>query len=129
MKIYTGYYAKCKQYQDAGLALVSISISKFRYFPVNLEMRGLMPTYQMLRDKYSEDDYFRQILGRTSPKQVFDELLFLGKGKDVILLCFEKEPSMCHRSYISKWLKFNGIECTEFVVEKPVKEDKQLSIF
>jgi len=35
-------------------------------------------------------------------------------GGDVVLLCFERPGSFCHRHLIAKWLSENGLPCSEY---------------
>lgn len=37
-------------------------------------------------------------------------------GKDIILLCYEKNSNECHRSLVAEWLTDNGILTKELVL-------------
>lgn len=114
MKIYTGYFARQKQYKEAGLTLISIARSA-RYFS-GLSYKDLAPTWEMINDP--EEIYipkYRAILSKLDPYNVISNLKGISGNNDVILLCHEKIGSFCHRNLVAQWLneKLN-IEVKEF---------------
>jgi len=49
-----------------------------------------------------------------SSKNLFiDKLIDLGKNKKVVLMCFEKDLSLCHRHRLAKYLSTKGIICED----------------
>jgi len=55
-------------------------------------------------------EYYRMVLDRLDPKQVYNEL------KGYVLLCYEKPGDFCHRRLVADWIeKSIGIEVPEIV--------------
>ena len=46
-------------------------------------------------------------LERLDPEKVLNDLETMSRGKDVVLVCFEKDNTHCHRSLCAKWLRDN----------------------
>lgn len=116
MKIYTSYFAN---YRNFG-TLVPIAVS--RSVPPGysgLRFIDLAPSWTIL-EKYKSDgnqtiyksDYFKQ-LSNLNQLDVLDQLGHKSNGKDIVLLCYEKKGSFCHRNFILEWLKQSGIEAEE----------------
>lgn len=103
MKIYTGYFAKIKQYKNAGL--VTISIARFNKYYTGPSLKLLAPSADIIKDpeiiykpKYEEQ------LKKLSKQGILEEINKLSKGMDCILLCYEKPSDFCHRQIVAKWL-------------------------
>jgi uncharacterized protein (DUF488 family) len=65
--------------------------------------------------KMEKVDYYRlydDILAKLKPDEVGKEL------DGCVLLCWEKNPAECHRSYVAKWLRNAGFEVEELTVKK-----------
>jgi len=45
-------------------------------------------------------------------KKKIDELITISKSKDIFLVCYEQDPSNCHRSFVKK------------VIEQKISKDK-----
>jgi len=108
--IQTSYFAKYK-----GENAVSISLSKPKWYQCR-EYKTLSPSWNLL-NKYKQDKdeeyyikhYYKEVLDKLDPKQVYDEL-----GESAVLLCWEKSGEFCHRRIVSNWLKEKlGIEVDE----------------
>ena len=121
----TGYFAKLKEYVEAGYTPVSIA----RYSPPfyhGLEYKKLAPPPDLLNDyKYGEHKGDTDVfLGRymseiaeLDAKEVVKELEELTNVKEdkIILLCFEKPRDFCHRHFAAAWLQnCAAIECLEY---------------
>jgi hypothetical protein len=106
MEIYTGNFANVKKYEAAGYIPVSIARYPLRYY-TGLRYSKLAPLDWMLKLPEREyiTEYNSRILGALNPSTIVDELNFLSKGKDVVLLCYEKEGDFCHRRLVAKWLE------------------------
>ena len=111
--IYTGNFANVKKYREAGLHPISIAISA-RYFSGDL-YRPLNPDRSFMMDPESiYTPKFKKKISLLNAKNVSLDLIKLGKGKDIILLCHEKEGDFCHRRLVAKWLSENlNIEVVE----------------
>lgn len=125
----TGYFAKLKEYVEAGYTPVSIA----RYAPPfyhGLEYKKLAPPPDILNDyKYGEHKGDTDVfLGRymseiaeLDAKKVVKELEELTNVKEdkIILLCFEKPRDFCHRHFAAAWLQnCAAIECLEYDYDK-----------
>jgi hypothetical protein len=103
-RIYTGYFARLKQYKQAGLTPVSIARFKPRWY-AGLTYLKLAPTPDMLKmpdEQYNEK--FNRILSGLDPVSVVEELKTKSQGQPVVLLCYEKLDSFCHRRTVAEWL-------------------------
>ena len=112
--IQTSYFAKYK-----GENAVSISLSKPQWYTTCREYKKLAPSWNLL-NKYKQDkdeefyieQYYKDVLDKLDPKQVYEEL-----GEDAVLLCWEKN-GFCHRFLVAKWLEDKlGIEVKEYIKE------------
>ena len=98
----TSYFAKSAKAPGA------VSIARFppkwytgaRYLP-------LAPTQDMLKikdwDEYRRR-YHKEVLAVLDPDRVLRDLGVDGSDHDIILLCFEKERTHCHRGLVAAWL-------------------------
>src|SRR5512136_2258650 len=99
----TSYFAKSAQEPGA------VSIARFppkwytgaRYLP-------LAPAPDMLRipdwDEYRRR-YREEILSVLDPDEMLRDLNVDGAGHDIVLLCFEKDRSHCHRGLVAAWFR------------------------
>lgn len=104
MKIYTGNFANLRKY--TGLFPVSIALTAKGY--EGACYRKLNPSWSYMDEP--QDIYtlrFNQHLATLNPQAVYNELAALSKGKDVVLLCHEKEGDFCHRHLVASWLEAN----------------------
>ena len=97
----TSYFAKSAKHPGA------VSIARFpptwytgaRYFK-------LAPEPEMLKigdwDEYKRR-YKGEILSILDPDEVIRDLCVDGAGHDIVLLCFEKDRSHCHRGLVAEW--------------------------
>lgn len=107
----TSYYSKYK-----GLNAVSISLSTPQWYQKCRQYNKLAPSWELLnkykKDKdevYYTEHYYKDVLDKLDPKQVYEEL-----GEDAVLLCWEKS-GFCHRFLVARWLEIElGIEITEY---------------
>lgn len=117
--IYTGYFAKVKQYENAGLTTVSIS-GKAPDFYKGPEYKALAPRWQMFNDwkkgkidNFGYTELFNQHLETLDKESVRRALESF--GENVILLCYEKPGDFCHRHLVADWLENNfGMRVDEY---------------
>jgi len=65
-----------------------------------------------------------------SPRQAYEELKRLGKGKPIALLCFELDRRECHRMQVAEWIEAQiGIKVPEYPHPVPRKNFIQTSMF
>ena len=124
MLMYTGYFAKLKKYQEAGLVPVSIALKSPDWYH-GLEYKQLAPNWDILSawksgEHKGDIDYytkhFEEVLDTLRPEDVIIELKQFGLLQDIILLCYEKPESFCHRHIVANWLNKNGLYVTEYKV-------------
>ena len=122
--MYTGYFAKLKKYQEAGLVPVSIALKSPDWYH-GLEYKQLAPNWDILSawksgEHKGDIDYytkhFEEVLDTLRPEDVIIELKQFGLLQDIILLCYEKPESFCHRHIVANWLNKNGLYVTEYKV-------------
>lgn len=123
--MYTGYFAKLKKYQEAGLVPVSIALKTPDWYH-GLEYKKLAPTWDILSawksgEHKGDVDYYtehfeEEVLDGIYFQKAINELEELTKVKQdkIILLCYEKPSDFCHRHIVAKWLGQDGISCKEF---------------
>ena len=119
MKIYTSYFAKAKKIPSE-IIPVSIALKAPPGY-TGLSYKKLSPNWDILSEWkriHNEEIYCerfsREILSKLTPEGVLHELETLSGGKDVVLLCYEKTGSFCHRNEVAKWMTSAGIEVKEF---------------
>ena len=119
MKIYTSYFAVLRRIPEH-IVPVSICLKAPDWF-TGTQYKTLAPTSSILYQQKSNPDESRyisrfnsEILGVLNREHVVKELENLSDGKDVVLLCYEKPTSFCHRYLIANWL----IETLENKVEE-----------
>jgi len=120
MKIVTGNFANVKKYREVGYCTVSIALSA-RYYSGE-RMPELAPKREWINEpeKIYTPLYISEILGKLNPLTIFNRLNALSNGKNVVLLCHEKEGDFCHRRIVAKWLEENlNIEVPELGKMKP----------
>lgn len=115
-KIYTSYFGALKAIPLQTYQPISIA----RWMPPALrtipQYLPLAPTEEILSDyksgKLSPAEYTQRyisaVLAKLTPHSVRKQLFSKAYGKDVILLCYEKKPSFCHRHIVNEWLKGDG---------------------
>ena len=114
----TSYFAKSAKEPGA------VSIARFppkwytgaRFLP-------LAPKPDMLKvrdwDEYRRR-YRQEVLDVLDPDEVLRDLGVDGAGHDIVLLCFEKDRTRCHRELVAEWLyETKGITVPE-ISEEPV---------
>lgn len=112
--IYTSYFAALRRLPSV---YVPIAISRFvpqgynglRYLPL-APSSSILYDYKRFNDK---EDYVRrfnqEVLGQSNPDTVVNELNELASGHGpIVLVCYERSDSFCHRHLVSAWLTSNG---------------------
>lgn len=113
--MYTGYFAKLKEYKQAGLIPISISGKAPEWYD-GLEYKKLAPKWSFFSEwKYGshkgDNEYYisqfdTKVLKETSVENVLKDLADLSGGEldNVILLCYEKPDDFCHRHLVANWI-------------------------
>lgn len=117
--IYTSYFGQLDALRRNGIEPIAISRSVPKNFS-GKRILALAPTWNMLNmDDEDYDRCYERILDGIDRKKFAESF----KGKDVALLCWEKDDKDCHRSKVASWLREGGYEAKEF------EEMEQLSLF
>ena len=109
--IYTSYFASRKYDPEQ-------SVSIARWAPRGYQgasIPDLYPPADLLRDyksgavdqKEYEQIYRERVLSRLNPDTVAKRL------DGLVLLCYEKSGSFCHRHIVAAWLREHGYQCEE----------------
>jgi uncharacterized protein (DUF488 family) len=132
-KIFTGYFGRLKTYRENGLFPVAIAQYVPDWFngsqylplaPMKYMLSKSMPT------SVFDKEYKQHILSKLTPEQVIRQLEFLSKGQDVVLLCYEKQQSDCHRGLVAEWFNRKGFDVQEYGIEQESPpEAVQLGLF
>lgn len=123
MKIYTSYWAKASALKREGLKLISISRFPPRYVGRNeyeTYIKLAPHSYMLKLDHEEYYKHFNRILDALTPAQVVEDLARISGGKDVVLLCYEKNICDCHRGRVVEWLRADGFDVNEYVFEKKI---------
>ena len=107
MKIFTSYHKKALELLEMGLTPISISVQFPKYAKIKYhQYKVLAPRYDMLKmDKNQYGEEFQKILSKLNPVHIHSDLVKLSKGKDIVLLCYEKDLNDCHRKKVGEWLE------------------------
>lgn len=130
--MFTGYFAKLKEYEKAGLIPVSIALKSPDWYH-GVEYKKLAPTWDILNswkngvykndvNRYTQE-FKKQIFDKLDINTVLRDLLNISEDKlyNVILLCYEKPGDFCHRHLVADWItnigQFISYVCVGQVVE------------
>lgn len=114
----TGYFARLKDYQKINLTPISIAAKAPIWYKGD-EYKKLAPKWSFYSEwkngsHKGDNDYYikhfkEEILDNLDPEQVLKELEgFSGVSEDnIILLCYEKSGTFCHRHLVADWLNQN----------------------
>ena len=109
-KVFTSYYANWRRFPETATTISIAGKAPESYF--GLEYKKLAPKWGFFNDyksgKIDEEgytvEYYKQVLSNLKPEVVYSELIN-DLGTDIILLCWEKTGSFCHRHIVAKWLQ------------------------
>jgi len=114
----TGYFARLKDYQKINLTPISIAAKAPIWYKGD-EYKKLAPKWSFYSEwkngsHKGDNDYYikhfkEEVLDNLDPEQVLKELEgFSGVSEDnIILLCYEKSGTFCHRHLVADWLNQN----------------------
>lgn len=123
----TGYFARAKEYADAGFSLVSIALKPAWFLPKELTLyrwERVCPTEEILALKNDPEKYtvrfWQDVLSEINPAVAIGELECIAdnsQSNKLVLLCWEAPDKFCHRHLVAEWLCHLGLPCKEFSVE------------
>lgn len=121
--IYTSYFGNMKRLSSN---CIPIAISATIPDGINcLHLKKLAPSYDNLM-QYRKDNnwanyserYKKETLSKFKSQDIIDEINSLigdtATGKDIVLLCYEKNSKVCHRSLVADFLTQGGILVKEY---------------
>ena len=108
----TSYFAKSARAPGA------VSISRFPpHWYTGARYLRLAPAPDMIKIRDWDEfchRYRSEVLATLDPDTVLHELEELVPGRDIVMLCFEKDRTHCHRSLVAEWfLETKGIRVPE----------------
>lgn len=122
--IYTSYFGNMRNIPKDNYVCVAISASVPE--GVNcLHFKKLAPKYDNFKDLKDGKQSFTEFAGRYEsetlsnlrPIDVVSEIKQLAgkdaEGKNIVLLCYEKNSMECHRSLVAQWLTNGGTYVNE----------------
>lgn len=129
--MYTGYFAKIKTYEKAGLIPIAICGGIPNWYK-GLWYKKLAPKWSFFNEwkngteHKGDNDYYIQhfnneVLDKLSVLQVIEDLQKIANTKDtdkIILLCYEKPGDFCHRHLVADWLTKNDLKTIELKIRK-----------
>jgi uncharacterized protein YeaO (DUF488 family) len=129
--MYTGYFAKLRTYEKAGLIPIAICGGIPNWYN-GLWYKKLAPKWSFFNEwkngteHKGDNDYYIQhfnneVLDKLSILQVIEDLQKIANTKNtdkIILLCYEKPGDFCHRHLVADWLTKNGLKTIELKIRK-----------
>lgn len=121
--IYTGYYAKLKEYEKNGLYPIAIS-GKAPDFYTKACWPDFAPRIGMFLEwkagRIDNSQYtveYKEWLDTLDKQEIKDVIKELeDEGKTIIFLCYEKSGEFCHRHVLADWLEANfGVRVDEYL--------------
>lgn len=124
MRLYTSYYARAVRASDDILFIrVSNTVPDWFRRTYHTLSINVFPDWNFInafkKDEISYEtfcaEYRKKIMGSTQPNLILDEIKRLADeyGKDtVVLLCYEKNSSLCHRTELARIID-DGCYCGE----------------
>jgi len=121
--IYTGYWAKVKEYEANGLTPVGIS----GWSPdgwTGKTYKKLAPKYVWWKEWHDKNlstqwyitQYHNTVLNKLNPVTVAKDLQKM--GDNVVLLCFETPDKFCHRHLVADWLNATRVaDVREYILQ------------
>lgn len=113
MEFYTGYFARVSKYKELGL--YPVSIARFNPKGTNFfTWSAVAPSEDILRDyksgKIDEIEYEFRYRLQLQNRDVLSDLKFIENkispnNKGVVLCCYEKSDSFCHRHILASYIK------------------------
>lgn len=120
--IYTGYFAKIKEYEKAGLTPIAICGKSPSFFK-GQQLKCFAPSWDIFSSwksgLISNEEYIErfknEILGTLTIKAKISLKVWFGVNKNVVLLCYEKSDDFCHRHIVAEWIREElKLDCKEF---------------
>ncbi|MCL1826791.1 MAG: DUF488 domain-containing protein [Candidatus Cloacimonetes bacterium] len=109
MKIYTSYFAKLRKIPD-DIVPISICLKPPFWFK-GWQYKVLSPNVDIFTEQKANPNpqlytvrFYAEVLDLLEKQKVLQDLETFGAGQPVVLLCWEKSTSFCHRHLVAAWL-------------------------
>lgn len=115
-KVFTSYYANAKVLERFGIVMVRIAQFAPRTVKAHPSFTDLAPSKDLLAKAKAgtlngepwAKEFKKTVLDTQIPEEAYESLQKLGKGRDVAIMCYEKNGDACHRHQVSDWLNSEG---------------------
>lgn len=129
----TGYFYNLTKNEIKGA--VSIAVGNPRYVKIELKMKELAPTWDLLQDfrneRIDEKEYIRRFdeqLSKLNPLHIMERLEAMANGAEPVIMCHCNKESFCHRHLVAQWLERElGVKIEEFGVGEIKRVDGRIS--
>ena len=116
--IYTSYFGNSRNFPENFTTIAICAKSPEGYN--GLEYKALAPSYNTFK-KYKDTgneseftaSYKSETLSKLKQPLVVRDLEALANSNKIILLCYEKKGSFCHRTLVGEWLRESGYDVQE----------------
>ncbi len=99
--MHTSHFKNWKNLPKKKAVAICVSVPGWYSGARNLDLAPTRAMLYMPPEKY--DPLYEGILSKLDPREQFDKMEAM-VGGDAILLCWEADPSQCHRSKVANWL-------------------------
>ena len=120
---YTSYFAKLNRISTE-YCPIAISASVPDWYK-GKHYKTLCPPYSTFMHYKNDNDWnqytkeYNHKLSTLDFNQVISDIENLANDADnIVLLCYERPGTNCHRHLVAEWLRDHGYDCEEFIFEK-----------
>lgn len=109
MKIYTSYFSNYRNFPEGSKTICIARIPPKGFRGASCEKlapsNDLLFNYKCgLVNEGMYEGLFKEYLRTLDKEEILRELEKMGNGKNVVLCCYEKKGSFCHRKFVGDWL-------------------------
>lgn len=128
----TGYFYNLTKNEIKGA--ISIAVGSPRYVTVDLKLKELAPSWDLLQDlrndRIDEFEYERRFnlqLSKLNPLEIYNKILKLTNDSEPVLMCHCKKENFCHRHLVAQWLEKNlNIKIGEYGIGEVKRENGKI---
>lgn len=123
--MYTGYFARLKDYKNAGLIPISICGGAPDWYD-GYQFKVFAPKWAFFNEwkngshkgdnEYYVEHFNSEVLSKLDYTSILNKLSRFGDLEKLVLICYEKPGDFCHRHLVANWLKEHGTICEEFII-------------
>lgn len=127
MQIYTTYFARVVKLPST---IMPVAICRYPvegwHYPICRELAPTQEVFVRYKRTHNFERFTQEFVETTlafvTVQRILTTLNQYADGKDIALVCFEKNRWTCHRSIVGEWLTFNGIPVQEWEPQLDRKE-------